>query len=97
MEAAAMGLPTVMTDIRGGRQVVDDGITGLLVPPRDPQALAAAVAKLADNPALRQRLGLAARAKALREFDFRQQVELTLTVYAHLLSRDLGYGRASRR
>jgi glycosyltransferase involved in cell wall biosynthesis len=97
MEAAAMGLPMVMTDIRGGRQVVDHRLTGLLVPPRDPDALAAAITRLADDPALRQRMGLAARAKALREFDFRRQVELTLTVYANLLSRDLGYGRAPRR
>ncbi len=45
MEAAAMGLPVIATDIRGCRQVVDDGVNGLLVPVRDPSALAGAVSE----------------------------------------------------
>jgi glycosyltransferase involved in cell wall biosynthesis len=87
MEAAAMGLPIVATDIRGCRQVVDDGATGLLVPVRDATALSAAIGRLADDPELRRSMGEAARAKAVREFDDRQQVRITLEVYERLLRR----------
>lgn len=53
MEASAMGLPVVASDIRGCREVVVPNRTGLLVAPRDPEALAAAVGSLAYLPALR--------------------------------------------
>jgi glycosyltransferase involved in cell wall biosynthesis len=82
MEAAAMGLPMVATDIRGCRQVVDHGVTGLLVPPRQPAALADAIADLVEQPERRARMGPAAAAKARAEFDQRSQIELTLDVYA---------------
>jgi glycosyltransferase involved in cell wall biosynthesis len=87
MEAAAMGLPIVATDIRGCRQVVDHGSNGLLVPVREPSALAAAVGRLADDPALRHAMGRAARQKALTDFDDRRQVRLTLDIYERLLAR----------
>jgi glycosyltransferase involved in cell wall biosynthesis len=64
MEAAAMGLPLVLTDIRGCRQVVDNGVNGVLVPARDSRALADAIAALARDPSLRQRMGRAGAAKA---------------------------------
>ena len=48
MEAAASGLPVVASDIRGCRQVVDPGVTGTLVPARDPAALARALHRYAD-------------------------------------------------
>ncbi|HEX5615213.1 MAG TPA: glycosyltransferase family 4 protein [Acidimicrobiia bacterium] len=84
MEAAAMGLPIVATDIRGCRQVVDRDRTGILVPPRDAPALAAALERLADDEVTRRRMGAAAREKARREFDDRRCIELTLDVYARL-------------
>ena len=84
MEAAAMGLPTVATDIRGCRQVVAPGVTGLLVPPRDAPALAEAIARLAGDPGLRRSMGEAARRKAERDFDQRHVIELTLGVYQAL-------------
>ena len=64
MEAAATGLPIIATDIRGCRQVVDHGRTGLLVPPRDPGALAAALRELGGDAARRREMGTAAAAKA---------------------------------
>jgi glycosyltransferase involved in cell wall biosynthesis len=85
MEAAAMGLPVVVTDIRGGRQVVDDGVTGALVPVGDAGAIADAVAKLAADHAAREAMGRAGRAKAHREFDDRRVIEITLGVYEELL------------
>jgi glycosyltransferase involved in cell wall biosynthesis len=87
MEAAAMGLPVIATDIRGCRQVVDHGTTGLLVPARDATALADVITALAVDPDRRARLGIAGRAKATREFDERRCVETTLDTYRALLSR----------
>jgi glycosyltransferase involved in cell wall biosynthesis len=87
MEAAAMGVPVIATDIRGCRQVVDPGVTGLLVPARDAPALADAIKALAVDPDRRARLGIAGRAKAVREFDERRCVEITLERYRELLAR----------
>ncbi|HEV2068495.1 MAG TPA: glycosyltransferase family 4 protein [Acidimicrobiales bacterium] len=87
MEAAAMGVPVVATDVRGCRQVVDHGRTGLLVPGGDAPALASAIAQLARDADLRARMGAAARAKALAEFDQQRVIDLTLAVYAELLGR----------
>jgi len=87
MEAAAMGLPIVATDIRGCRQVVDDEVTGLLVPPRDARALADAIGTLADDPERRARCGEAAAAKARREFDQDRVIDITLETYDGLLAR----------
>jgi glycosyltransferase involved in cell wall biosynthesis len=85
MEAAAMGLPIVATDIRGCRQVVEDGVTGLLVPPRDPVALAGALDRLIGDADLRATMGAAARARARRLFDQARCIEVTLAVYGRLL------------
>lgn len=81
MEAAAMGLPTIATDVRGNRQVVDDGVTGLLVPVRDPAALAAAIGGLVADVDRRRRLSAAARSRAAAEFDQRRVIERTLAAY----------------
>jgi glycosyltransferase involved in cell wall biosynthesis len=85
MEAAAMGLPIVATNIRGCRQVVDDGLTGLLVPVRDAHALAGAIQTLAADAERRGRFGRAAREKARREFDQQRCIEITLETYRRLM------------
>jgi glycosyltransferase involved in cell wall biosynthesis len=85
MEAAAMGLPVIATDIRGCRQVVDDRRTGMLVPVRNAAALATAIARLADDGSARARMGAAGRSKAIREFDHRRQIDITLNVYERVL------------
>jgi lipopolysaccharide/colanic/teichoic acid biosynthesis glycosyltransferase/glycosyltransferase involved in cell wall biosynthesis len=69
IEAAAMGKPLVLTDVRGCREVARDGVEGLLVPVRDAAALARAIARLVDDRDLRARLGEAARRRALERFD----------------------------
>lgn len=84
MEAAAMGLPIVATDIRGCRQVVSDGTTGLLVPVRDAIALADAIAEIASDPVRRAAMAAGARAKAVAEFDHRTVIDTTLATYARL-------------
>ncbi len=84
MEAAAMGLPTVATDIRGNRQVIDDGVTGTLVPVRDPAALALAIGALVDSAELRTSQGEAAVARAATDFDQQRQIDITLAQYRAL-------------
>lgn len=75
MEAAAAGLPVVATNIRGCRQVVDDGEDGLLVPVADPAALAEAITVLTRDGELRRRMGKAARMRAEADFDERLVIE----------------------
>jgi glycosyltransferase involved in cell wall biosynthesis len=87
MEASAMGIPVVATDIRGCRQAVEHGVTGLLVPARDPAALADAIARLASDADERQRLGAAARRRAQEAFDHRRSIDLVLATYERLLAR----------
>jgi len=86
IEAAACALPLVTTNVPGCREVVSDGVDGLLVPVRDAVALAAAIARLHDDPVLAARLGTAARAKALAEFDERIVIARTRQVYEELLT-----------
>ncbi len=85
MEAAAMGLPVIATNIRGCRQVVDDGRTGRLVSVRDSGALAQAIEELAGDPDRRHAMGMAARAKAVTDFDQQRVIDRTLATYERLL------------
>lgn len=85
IEAGASGLPLVTTDVPGCREVVTNEVDGLLVPARDAEALARAIARLHDDPALRARLGAAARETALREFDERIVIERTVGVYREVM------------
>ena len=87
IEAQAMGRPAVVTDVRGCREVVADGETGLLVPARDAGALAGAVARLLADPGERARMGEAGRRRMVERFDEERVVERTLEVYARLLGR----------
>jgi glycosyltransferase involved in cell wall biosynthesis len=84
IEAAACARPLITTDVPGCRAVVTHGVDGLLVPVRNARALAGAIACLQDNPALARRLGQAARAKALAEFDERIVIARTLAVYGEV-------------
>jgi len=86
MEAAACGVPVIATDVRGCRQAVDHGVTGLLVPVHDAGALAGAIEDLARNGPRRAAMGRAGRAKAEAEFDEDRIVDRTLAVYERLLA-----------
>jgi len=74
VEALAVSLPVVATSISGTPELVIDGQTGLLVPPRDAQAIEVAILKLYRDPELGKRLALEGRAKVLREFDLAHNV-----------------------
>jgi glycosyltransferase involved in cell wall biosynthesis len=69
MEAAACGRPAVASRLSGIPELVVDGETGILVPPGDAGALADAIERLAADPAARERMGRAARARVMREFE----------------------------
>jgi len=69
VEAMAAGLPVVSTNISGIPELIEHGVSGLLTPQKDARALAEAIAELLDKPALRQKLGRAAREKVCRLFD----------------------------
>lgn len=92
MEAAAMGLPIVATDIRGCRQVVDEGINGVLVPVLDPVALAAAIQRLGEDETARRSMGRASCEIARERFDERRVVEIVMESYRNGLSeKGLGH------
>jgi glycosyltransferase involved in cell wall biosynthesis len=84
VEAAACGLPLITTDVPGCREVVSDGIDGLLVPVRDSEAIMQAIRRLLDDSSFARRLGSAARTKARTYFDERIVIERTLGVYEEL-------------
>lgn len=92
VEAAATGLALVTTDAPGCRDVVTHEVDGLLVPPRDSMAIAAAVRRLCHDDALRMMLGAKARAKALALFEAQAIIEQTLGVYEDVLC-EAGCGR----
>jgi glycosyltransferase involved in cell wall biosynthesis len=68
VEAMSFGLPVVVTRVGGVPEVVTDGVEGLLVPPSDPGALAAALGALLDDASRRRQMGDAARTRALRDY-----------------------------
>ena len=86
-EAMAYGRAVVASDVGGLRDLVRDGETGLLVPPRDPAALRAALDRLLGDPGLRARLGAAAREHVRELCDWNRITEETIAVYRRALTR----------
>lgn len=89
LEGMAAGLPMIVTDVGGNSEAIDDSLTGLLVPPRDPVALSNALLKLAQDPAARRRLGEAAQARAESEFDIDRCVDRYHQLYRGLIEDDV--------
>ncbi len=87
LEAMATGLPVVATRVGGNPELVTPGENGLLVPRGDPRELAAAMARLLDDPALRRRMGAASLARVRRDFHWERTVARYLAVYDELLGR----------
>ena len=86
LEAMDAGLPVVATDVIGTAEVVVSGVTGTLVPPGDPPALARAVAELLGDADLRRRYAQAGRRRYVERFTARRMAEDTLRVYADVLA-----------
>lgn len=81
LEAAAMAKPVIVTDVTGCREVVENGVNGLLIPPRDPKALAAAIMCLITDHERRVRMGKAGRSKVEHEFSETMVLDQVLKVY----------------
>jgi glycosyltransferase involved in cell wall biosynthesis len=86
-EAMAMQRAVVATDCGGNRELVIDGEVGLLVPPRDIDALAVALDRLLDDAELRRRLGTAARKRVVKHFTTTRRIEKLEAVYREILSQ----------
>lgn len=84
LEAMAVGAPIVATDVGGTAEAIEDGRSGVLVPPRDPVALAAAAGALLDDRQRAAGMGRAARERAGTRFTLASMVEGTLGVYAEV-------------
>lgn len=84
-EAGLHGIPSVVALRERVEDVVQDGVTGLIVPPRDPRRLADAIVRLADDPELRRRLGAAARARYAAQFDPRSAGRRMVEIYRELV------------
>lgn len=97
LEAAACGIPCITTDTPGCRRVVVNGVTGLLVPPRNAEALAKAIASLLADGDRRRAMGAAGRQRAVAEFSEEQVLATTLTLYDDMITakerRDLSSPR----
>jgi colanic acid/amylovoran biosynthesis glycosyltransferase len=87
LEAMACGLPVVATDVGGTREAVTDGVEGLVVPPREPRAAMVALARLWRDPALRARMGAAARSRIERDFTLDEQTRRYEALYREVVAR----------
>jgi glycosyltransferase involved in cell wall biosynthesis len=94
IEAMAAGRPVVASAVGGIPEMIKDGVTGLLVPPGDPAALAAAVIRMLQDAELAQRVGHAGHALVRERFDVREMLDRLATLYedglAELSQRDDG-------
>ena len=86
-QAMAAGLPIVATAVDGNAEAVTDGVNGFLTPPGDAPAMASAVLRLLEEPALGRRMGQAGQARTV-EFDVRKMVDDIASLYKRLLSED---------
>lgn len=87
VEAAAMELPAVVTRVTGLVDAVVEGATGLIVPPKNADALAQAIQTLVDSPALRESLGRAGRQRVVRHYDSRLINEAVVAEYFRLMEQ----------
>ncbi len=85
-EAMAYGRPVVAAAVGGLVDAVEDEVTGLLVPPRDPAALRAAIERLLADRSLRERLGSAARERVRDELSWKEATEATVAAYSAALA-----------
>lgn len=85
LENMAAGLPMVVSDVGGNREAVIDGVTGFVVATHSPQAIGEAIVKLAQNPALRQQMGMAGKDRVMNEFALSKCVKEYGQLYHGLL------------
>ena len=81
IEAGACGLPVVVSDVDGPAEVVDEGVTGLVVPRGDVIASAEALNRLVDDAGLRRRMGMSGRAHVVKEYSWQHSLDLMEEAY----------------
>jgi len=81
VEAMACELPVVVTPCPGPKEVIDNGVTGIVLKDWDPNEMAEELTKLVENPVLREQYGKAGREKVLREYDWSKNVETLIGIY----------------
>ncbi len=87
LESMAVGVPVVVTDVGGNPELVEDGVTGFVVPPGEPRALAERVVRVLEDEATARDMGRAARERARREFSMERMVERTVEFYREAIGR----------
>jgi glycosyltransferase involved in cell wall biosynthesis len=87
LEGGLLGRPVIGTRLSGTPEIVEEDVTGLIVPPGDVPALAGAMQRLAGDPELRHRMGAAAAARVARQFTVPAMVEGTLAAYHRALAQ----------
>jgi glycosyltransferase involved in cell wall biosynthesis len=96
IEAMAYGVAPVVTDCGGSPELVQHGLSGLVVPVADAGALAAAIRMLRDDAALRARLGAAARERIARDFRIEDTIAKTLALYRSLVADGAPFEKVKR-
>jgi len=91
LEYMAAGLPTVVSRVGGNAELVENGVTGLQVPPEDSPALSAALLKLLQDPALARRMAQSGHEFTIRNFSFERLVREVDSLYSELLERGGGH------
>ena len=86
-EAMAMEIPVVTSNISGIEELVEDGTSGILVPPKDPEAIANAIEKLLKNPKLRDKMGKAGRKKIEQEFNIQIEIKKLEKVFCDTIKK----------
>lgn len=86
LEAMACGLPIVTTDAGGMKEVVHDGVEGVVVPKRSPEAIAEAIGRLCSDPGLRSRMGAAGRESVVREHTLEEQAKSFVSLYGRVVA-----------
>jgi glycosyltransferase involved in cell wall biosynthesis len=90
LEAMAAGLPVVGTRVCGTSEAISDGVTGRIVEPADPQALADAILEVLQQPGLAARLGAAGRLRVKQKFGAARMARETAAIYEELLQAPAG-------
>jgi glycosyltransferase involved in cell wall biosynthesis len=91
LEAMACGVPVIATNVGGNPEVVEDGVTGILVPANDDAAMTEALLRMYRSPEMRKAMGAAGRVKVVRDFEIRRMV----SDYENLYVKHLGQRRGS--
>lgn len=92
IEAMAASLPVIATDVGGNAEAVQDGVTGFVVPPENPEALAEAISRVLTNPVLAKRMSDAGRKLVFEKFTTSAMMNRITSVYATMLTKQFGAG-----